>query len=153
MLPLRAIENRELGFSLIELLIVLALVAVLSMFAMPIYRNYIQNAHIMEGINLSSGAKMELELHYMMNGQWPSQQEGNSALGLPDADKIRGTAVDSVAIKGATIEITYNDKVTTESGTGNAVLTLVGEAEEGGSITWRCEVNNLPEKALPKECQ
>ena len=78
--------SSEAGFSLIELLIVLALIAVLSMFGMPIYRNYLQSAHVTEGMNLASGAKMELELYYMMNGRWPNQSEVKEYLGLPKAE-------------------------------------------------------------------
>ncbi len=145
--------SSEAGFSLIELLIVLALIAVLSMFGMPIYRNYLQSAHVTEGMNLASGAKMELELYYMMNGRWPSQSEGNEDLGLPKAEEITGSAVQSVAIKGGEIEILYNEKVTTESGSGQGTIRLIADGTEGGSIHWRCMGRNIPEKSLPKECR
>ncbi|WP_162297639.1 pilin [Ignatzschineria cameli] len=139
---------QESGFTLMELLIVLALIATISMIAIPLYSNYLQRAKITEGLTLAKGIQLEAELYYALNGDWP-RENAHQALGLDKASDYRGNSVESIALEGNEITITYNDEVGAEG--GPARLILRAEAP-GGTIRWRCSGENIAEDHLPKEC-
>lgn len=140
--------TQESGFTLMELLIVLALIATISMIAIPLYSNYLQRAKITEGLTLAKGIQLEAELYYALNGDWP-RENAHQALGLDKASDYRGNSVESIALEGNEITITYNDEVGAEG--GPARLILRAEAP-GGTIRWRCSGENIAEDHLPKEC-
>lgn len=139
---------QESGFTLMELLIVLALIATISMIAIPLYSNYLQRAKITEGLTLAKGIQLEAELYYALNGDWP-RENAHQALGLDKASDYHGNSVESIALEGNEITITYNDEVGAEG--GPARLILRAEAP-GGTIRWRCSGENIAEDHLPKEC-
>ena len=149
---------QESGFTLMELLIVLALIATISMIDIPVYSNYLPLARITEeltvakviqlGLNLAKGIQLEAELYSALNGDWP-RENAHQALGLDKASDYRGNSVESIALEGNEITITYNDEVGAEG--GPARLILRAEAP-GGTIRWRCSGENIAEDHLPKEC-
>ncbi len=139
----------EAGFTLMELLIVLALVAVMSMIAVPIYRNYVQSAKITEGMTLASAMQLDAEVYYTLNGQWP---DNNKVLGLPDAESYRGNSVDSVKLEGQMITVTFNDDINGEK-EGVVQLILTGNVVDSGLIRWKCEGKNIKESDLPSSCK
>lgn len=141
--------NQEAGFTLMELLIVLALVAVMSMIAVPIYRNYVQSAKITEGMTLASAMQLDAEVYYTLNGQWP---DNNKVLGLPDAESYRGNSVDSVKLEGQMITVTFNDDINGEK-EGAVQLILTGNVVDSGLIRWKCEGKNIKESDLPSSCK
>ncbi|GGZ89918.1 hypothetical protein DC083_00355 [Ignatzschineria ureiclastica] len=141
--------NQEAGFTLMELLIVLALVAVMSMIAVPIYRNYVQSAKITEGMTLASAMQLDAEVYYTLNGKWP---DNNKVLGLPDAESYRGNSVDSIQLEGETITVTFNDDISGEKD-GAVQLILTGNVVDSGLIRWKCEGINIKESDLPSSCK
>ncbi|OYQ79447.1 hypothetical protein B9T19_06650 [Ignatzschineria sp. F8392] len=146
------VEDRmmaEGGFTLMELLIVLALIATISMIAIPVYSNYLQRAKITEGLTLAKGIQLEAELYYALNGDWP-KENAHDLLGLDKAESYRGNSVESIALDGNQITITYNDEIRREGG-DSAKLLLTAESR-GGSIYWQCQSDNIAKDHLPKEC-
>lgn len=141
--------TRESGFTLMELLIVLALIATISMIAIPVYSNYLQRAKITEGLTLAKGIQLEAELYYALNGDWP-KENAHDLLGLDKAESYRGNSVESIALDGNQITITYNDEIRREGG-DSAKLLLTAESR-GGSIYWQCQSDNIAKDHLPKEC-
>lgn len=146
------VEDRmvaEGGFTLMELLIVLALIATISMIAIPVYSNYLQRAKITEGLTLAKGIQLEAELYYALNGDWP-QKDAHEQLGLGAAESYRGNSVESITLAGNQIIITYNDEVKNE-GNDSAKLRLTAQTT-GGTIQWACQGENIAKEHLPKEC-
>ena len=142
------ISGREAGFTLMELLIVLALIATISMIAIPVYSNYLQRAKITEGLTLSKAIQLEAELYYALNGNWP-KDNAHQKLGLDDAKSYRGSSVEAIELEGNRITVTYNDDVGEESAPAKLILTA---ETPGGAISWRCKGENIAEDHLPKEC-
>lgn len=144
----------ESGFTLMELLIVLALVAVISMIAVPIYRSYMQSAKITEGLTLSSGIQLDMEVYYTLNNQWPSETDAHSDLKIGAPTDYKGSSVESISVSGAVITVVYDSDEVVGANEGEDVeLTLMASvAENGGVIRWTCQGNNISENDLPSGC-
>ncbi len=132
------------GFTLIELMIVVAIIGILAAIALPAYQDYTKRSHVTEGLSLAAGAKASVTEYYSSMGKWPTD---NVAAGL--ATSIKGNAVTSVIVATSTIKITYNDKV--ENG---KFLSLKAKDENGG-IQWDCGItgDDLNSKYRPANCR
>ncbi len=144
--------SSEHGFTLMELLIVLALVAVISMIAVPIYRSYVQSAKVTEGLSLASSIQLDAEVYYSLNGRWPDVSSSHQELRLLEPAAYKGNSVESITLRGDEITVLYNDSIVGESGEGNASLILKADINDGGAIRWHCTGKNLAEEDLPNEC-
>ena len=145
-------QRRESGFTLMELLIVLALVAVISMIAVPIYRNYVQNARITEGLTLASSVQLDAEVFYTLNSRWPSADNAHTELRLADPENYSGNSVESLTLAANKITVVYNDTVVGDGGEGGAKLILTAQVTEGSVIRWACAGENIDPQSLPTEC-
>src|SRR5690625_459773 len=88
-------RSNEHGFTLIELMIVVAILAILMAIAIPAYQDYTIRAQVTEGMNLAGGAKSAIWDYWSNNGKFPN---GNADAGLPSADEITGEYVSKVDI-------------------------------------------------------
>ncbi|MBS7824424.1 pilin [Wohlfahrtiimonas chitiniclastica] len=138
------------GFTLIELMIVVAIIGILSMFALPAYQDYTKRTYVAEGLGLASAAKMAATEYYSSQAAWPAD---NTAAGLPEAAKISsGDSVTSVTLTNDQIAIKYGTKVTSDT---NADTITLKAADATGSVTWKCfkTGTTLPKKWLPTNCR
>ncbi|HFA2150675.1 TPA: pilin, partial [Neisseria gonorrhoeae] len=83
------------GFTLIELMIVIAIVGILAAVALPAYQDYTARAQVSEAILLAEGQKSAVTEYYLNNGIWPSD---NSAAGVASSSSIKGKYVKSVTV-------------------------------------------------------
>lgn len=141
------------GFTLIELMIAVAIVGILATIAIPAYQDYTRRARVIEGMNLAAGAKLSASEYFASVGSWP---DDNEAAGL--APTITADAVKSVVVSKANcsdssgntcsfITITYNDKVIND-----AELILEG-GEQDGAIRWSCSGGSLAANLRPGGCR
>jgi len=135
------------GFTLIELMIVVAIVGILAAVALPAYSDYTKRAHVAEGLGLADAAKSAVTEYYFDKNAWPPTQ---TDAGLAPANQITGNAVSSVAVTPNTgvIEITYTNKV---DPTDNTVL--LTPSVGAGSITWNCTGGTVDKKFRPASCR
>lgn len=83
------------GFTLIELMIVVAIIGILSMFALPAYQDYTKRTYVSEGFALASSAKLQITESFAANGIWPVD---NAAAGMAAADAITGQSIAGIQV-------------------------------------------------------
>jgi len=140
-------KTNQSGFTLIELMIVVAIIGILAAIALPAYQDYTKRSHVTEGLSLAGAAKTAVAEYFSSEGVVPNN---NSNAGLSAAASIAGNAVRSVSVSNGVISITYTTKV--ESGT---ILQLSPTTSAGG-ITWNCKPDGssgVPTKYLPSSCR
>ena len=137
------------GFTLIELMIVVAIIGILASLAATMYLDYSVRTQVGAGINLASSAKAAVTEYYQDQGSYP---DNNLQAGVAAATEITGNYVTQVEVTtGGLIEITYGNNVNQKI--MNAVLTMT-PTDNTGSVTWACTGDaTLVPKWLPQVCR
>ncbi|HGO8260517.1 TPA: pilin [Neisseria meningitidis] len=121
------------GFTLIELMIVIAIVGILAAVALPAYQDYTARAQVSEAILLAEGQKSAVTEYYLNHGEWPSD---NSAAGVASSSTIKGKYVQSVTVANGVITAQM-----ASSGVNNEIkgkkLSLWAKRQDG-SVKWFC---------------
>ncbi|ENW3506055.1 pilin [Neisseria gonorrhoeae] len=121
------------GFTLIELMIVIAIVGILAAVALPAYQDYTARAQVSEAILLAEGQKSAVTEYYLNNGEWP---ENNTSAGVAASSTIKGKYVQSVTVaKGVVTAKMASSNVNKEI--KDKKLSLWGRREDG-SVKWFC---------------
>lgn len=136
------------GFTLIEMMVVIAIIAILALIAMPSYQGKIIREQIAEGVTLAAIAKTPVAASWAMAKTLPAD---NAAAGLPSADKIVNNVVSSVAVGDGALHITFGNRV--NGGIKGKVLSLRPAVVEDAQIvpvTWVCGHAEAPDKMTAK---
>lgn len=142
-------KNVQKGFTLIELMIVVAIIGILAAIALPAYQDYTKRAHVSEGLSLAGAAKLAVTEYYADNNTWPAD---NKAAGLAPKGNIKGNAVTSVEVKAdGEIEITYTTKV--DAAGKNTISFKPTVAAATGSVEWSCKHGTVIDQYRPANCR
>jgi type IV pilus assembly protein PilA len=138
------------GFTLIELMIVVAIIAILAAIAIPAYQNYLIRAQVSEGFSLATGAKTAVWDFAANTGYFPSS---NLSAGLASADSISGDYVSSVNVSGGQVKVAFSGPRANTALSGQVLV--LSPTITTGSITWTCGPphTTISSEYLPTSCR
>ncbi|HGP0745670.1 TPA: pilin, partial [Neisseria gonorrhoeae] len=121
------------GFTLIELMIVIAIVGILAAVALPAYQDYTARAQVSEAILLAEGQKSAVTEYYLNHGEWPKD---NTSAGVASSGEIKGKYVQKVEVNNGVVTAQMNPSGVNKEIQGKR-LSLWGR-RENGSVKWFC---------------
>ena len=146
--------KQQKGFTLIELMIVIAIIGILAAIAIPAYQDYTIRSKVSEGLNLAGAAKLAVAETYDSSGSFPSTQ---ASYGLPPAGAISGNYVSQIDVAaGGIITILYKDTTGGNPNAGGKSITLSPDTSSIGAMGWSCSGaigQVMPNKYLPASCR
>ncbi|QKK04017.1 MAG: prepilin-type N-terminal cleavage/methylation domain-containing protein [Pseudomonadota bacterium] len=138
--------RKQSGFTLIELMIVIAILAILLAIAIPAYQDYSIRARVSEGLNMASSAKMAVSEHRLSEGTFPGD---NATAGYETGVS---SLVASIVVGGnGVITVTYSSIATLGDAAGDT-LTLT-PTFSGTAVIWSCATGTIEDKFVPAECR
>lgn len=141
--------KQQKGFTLIELMIVVAIIGILAAIAIPAYQDYTIRSKVSEGLNLSASAKLAVSETYDSEGDFLTA--ANASYGLPTAASITGDHVASVTVGASgVVTVAYNDLGGDTAANQTIIMT---PTDEGGSLSWVCTGGTIADKYRPSNCR
>lgn len=149
-------STSQRGFTLIELMIVIAIIGILAAIAIPAYQDYVIRAQVSEGLSLADGVKSAVWDFESNMGRWPLGVSANSSSGLAKPESISGNYVTNVNVDGGIIAVTFGGSKVNKA-LNDKVLQL-SPVTTPGSIPWVCRSSKgagkeISNRYLPTNCR
>ena len=142
-------KTMQKGFTLIELMIVVAIIAILAAIAIPAYQDYVVRSQVSEGTSLGDGSKTAVAEFYNNFGHFPTN---NASAGVATAASIKGNYVTSLTVAAGLITVAYGGpKASSQLPIGETLL--LSPISSGGSTAWTCKSTTIPSKYLSSACR
>jgi type IV pilus assembly protein PilA len=136
------------GFTLVELMIVIAIIGILAIIAIPAYQDYSIRAQVSESLSLSSATKAAISNYYAQSGTWPKD---NNEAGVAENSEIKGAYTKEMKVENNVIEIKFSKDAHKMIKDKKITLTAV---DNDGSISWSCAGDGeFKPRHLPSICR
>ena len=141
--------KKQVGFTLIELMIVIAVIGVLATLAIAAYQEYQIRAQVSEGLGLMDGLKNNIAEYYVETGFFPPD---NALSGSANAGSIVGKYITQVSIDAGVIKASLGNDINAKVFGETLALS---PTFAGGSFVWSCDIpdTTVPAKYLPSVCR
>lgn len=131
------------GFTLIELMVVVAIIGILAAIAIPTYQTYTVRAQVAEALTLAGEIKGDIKEYYKFHGRFPAS---NQVAGIPEPRYLIGNYVKEISVDNGAIHVTLGNKVNQlVSGKTLSIRPLVVTGSPQSPISWNCGNSQPPE--------
>ena len=148
------VKSAQKGFTLIELMIVVAIIGILAAVALPAYSDYTVRAKVSEIVLAASGGKTAISEAYQTLGHMPAAT--SAGISTQDSKYVSGVAYAYASATSSSITATAKtaaeSKLTAASGTGAGTIVLTGTGDAAGVVQWVC-TGTLQPKYMPSNCR
>lgn len=130
------------GFTLIELMIVVAIIGILAAIAIPAYQDYTIRAQVSEGLTLSAAVKASVSEYFANRGTWPASLDGGTAADLGYTNLPSGKYVGQIQVEDGTITVTYGNDA--NAAINGKLLSIKPLVSPNLDVVWVCGTSAAP---------